>query len=128
VPQAILADVNVQSEKGETPLHLATVNGHLEVVRVLLKHGANTNLRDTEGKTPLHRARSEGHLDIVSFLLSDIYKQDHKGGAPVQSAVTIKPHEDKQLPVEHEAAGQGVGLLWTLARWVGGQLSWYPRV
>lgn len=62
-------DVNEPSEFG-TPLHVAAENGHLEVVKILVAHGADRNTRNPEGKTPLDLAVSKGHQDIVAFLRS----------------------------------------------------------
>ncbi|MDE5064435.1 MULTISPECIES: ankyrin repeat domain-containing protein [Wolbachia] len=47
------ADVKVENDKGETPLHIAAVWGHKEVVEALLDKGANVNAEDEEGNTPL---------------------------------------------------------------------------
>ena len=44
------SDVNDQSGEhcyGVSPLHDAAENGHLDVVKVLLKYGASLNLRDS---------------------------------------------------------------------------------
>jgi ankyrin repeat protein len=38
---------------GQTPLHLAAMRGHEEVVRILLDHGAEINARDDGDNTPL---------------------------------------------------------------------------
>ncbi|KAH8978398.1 ankyrin repeat-containing domain protein [Lactarius akahatsu] len=47
------ADVNAQEEvHGETPLHLASRLMSLEVVWILLKHGADRNAENNEGKIP----------------------------------------------------------------------------
>ena len=43
------SDVNDQSGQhcyGVSPLHDAAENGHLEVVKLLLSHGASINLKD----------------------------------------------------------------------------------
>ncbi|GMM56739.1 Hos4 protein [Maudiozyma humilis] len=65
-------DVNDQDNAGNTPLHEAALNGHLEVVRVLVEHGADPNVRSYEmfGDTPLIDASANGHLDVVSYLLA----------------------------------------------------------
>ncbi len=41
---------------GQTSLHLAAFNGHLRVVELLIKRGADVNRRDKNGKTPLDYA------------------------------------------------------------------------
>lgn len=45
----------IKEEKGEkTPLHLAVINGNLEVIKVLLNYkNININLRDDKGKKPI---------------------------------------------------------------------------
>lgn len=41
------------SDTGSTALHVAVRNKHLELVQVLLEHGADINMRDYRGNTPL---------------------------------------------------------------------------
>jgi ankyrin repeat protein len=46
---------------------VAAKYGNIEVVRALLKHGANMDAEDEEGKTPLHKAT--GNVELVRMLL-----------------------------------------------------------
>jgi ankyrin repeat protein len=58
------ADVNSRADKdGTTPLHEASGNGALEVVRVLLEHGADVEAVNGDGKTPLQVVGEEPHID-----------------------------------------------------------------
>jgi len=45
------------------------LDGHLEVLRLLLDHGADKDAADEDGYTPLYRACYEGHLEIIKLLL-----------------------------------------------------------
>ena len=51
-----------------TPLHLASENGHIEVVQYLLARGVNTTTRDSCGRTPLDYAQRNGHIGIFELL------------------------------------------------------------
>lgn len=46
------AAINAQRKNGATPLHVASHCGHVDVVRLLLEHGADPNVRDKYGDTP----------------------------------------------------------------------------
>ena len=51
-----------------TPLIHATINGHEEVVKLLLSRGADTLLKDSSGKDALTWAQEKGHLGLVKVL------------------------------------------------------------
>lgn len=54
-----------------TPLWLAARNGHLEIIKILLEHGAAETIAavNDQGKTALWVASKYGHTDIVRELL-----------------------------------------------------------
>jgi len=64
----INAALSKQSAKGWTALHYAAVNGDVELVRYLVKYGANVNKSTGEGSTPLFLARLGDHEEVVQIL------------------------------------------------------------
>ncbi len=72
-------DVNKRDLSGGTALIHASLGGHTEVVRLLLRHGAKVNIRDRSmGVTALSGAASNGHKATVLALLAAGAK-DYKG-------------------------------------------------
>lgn len=61
-------DINVGDYDGRTALHLASEEGHLDVVKYLLIHGANINCEDRWGTVPLRGAISFNRNDVASYL------------------------------------------------------------
>lgn len=55
-PEEIDAACDVRDEYGQTPLHIAALHGHCDVVSRLLSEKANINAQDRNGWTPLHCA------------------------------------------------------------------------
>merc|ERR1740124_1615157 len=66
----------------------ATTNGHLAIVRELLKRGASVNLQTTLGSTALMLAAYRGHLSIVLLLQhsADPDLQDSEGATALMRA------------------------------------------
>ncbi|PRD32516.1 UNVERIFIED_CONTAM: Ankyrin repeat and protein kinase domain-containing protein 1, partial [Trichonephila clavipes] len=62
-------NVDAQNDEGLTPLHIACVNGDLEI----LKFRANANITDNQDRTPLHIAAEKGFSAIVE-MLADKFK------------------------------------------------------
>uniref|UniRef100_K1QU13 Ankyrin-1 n=1 Tax=Magallana gigas TaxID=29159 RepID=K1QU13_MAGGI len=63
-------DIKKERKSGlRAPIVLASAIGNNEIVKLLLKHGADPNHEITGGQTPLHHACKEGHTDVVRTLL-----------------------------------------------------------
>jgi uncharacterized protein len=73
-------DLNSQNEQGNTPLHWASLNGHVEVVKMLLELGVNPLIRNHSGLSPATVAEQANHVDIVTLLLESYDPLDGDDG------------------------------------------------
>jgi ankyrin repeat protein len=55
---------NKKTKLGETALYAAVENGHVEVARLLMAHGANTYAKTIYGKTPYSLAMESGSVEM----------------------------------------------------------------
>ncbi|MGB6975991.1 MAG: ankyrin repeat domain-containing protein [Gammaproteobacteria bacterium] len=76
VRKLLEAEVNLKAtlaakgEGGNTPLHVAAEKGYDDLVKELLKAGAELEIRNSDGDTPLHLAAYNGRVDVVESLLN----------------------------------------------------------
>lgn len=74
--------------KGETPLHLAVIEGSLKKVEALLKTGHSVQVRDNAGWQPLHEAANFGFLEIARCLVETGKADVNDPGGPKCEGVT----------------------------------------
>ncbi|KAL4782688.1 hypothetical protein BJX76DRAFT_358742 [Aspergillus varians] len=63
--------INDRDIKGHTPLHLATMNNHDEMIILLVKKGAMLSITDRDGQTPFWYAIRHCEVDIIQALISN---------------------------------------------------------
>ncbi|CAF3279715.1 unnamed protein product [Rotaria sp. Silwood2] len=56
--------INVKDQQARTPLHLAVVKGHIDIVRYLVDEDAKLDVADNEQRTPLIKAVLSGNQNI----------------------------------------------------------------
>ena len=66
----ITIDASTRSRVGDTPLHIASLQGKTSIVIALLKSGAEIDAAGEAGYTALHYAVTHGHIDTVRALVS----------------------------------------------------------
>ncbi|KAL4224965.1 spermatogenesis [Mactra antiquata] len=74
--------VKSKDNDGYTALHRASYNGHTDMVKFLLQHGASINARTNDGWQALHSASRWNQDSIVSVLLqhgADVNAQTNSG-------------------------------------------------
>ncbi|TNV76260.1 hypothetical protein FGO68_gene4950 [Halteria grandinella] len=62
-------DLATVDPSGNTALHMASANGFLDIVLLLLQNGAPVNALNRSKNTPLHWAALNGRNDIISLLI-----------------------------------------------------------
>uniref|UniRef100_A0ABD2VRR7 Uncharacterized protein n=2 Tax=Trichogramma kaykai TaxID=54128 RepID=A0ABD2VRR7_9HYME len=99
--------INAQDKNRNTLLHAAIYRGHVNLIELLLRNGADPNPINKNGDTPLHilcrRVRKEGLLQLFFEICGDIGKTvrvdvfDQHGATPLQMAYCNSDEEAIKL-------------------------------
>src|ERR1043166_1912406 len=98
-----------------TPLHSAAESGTIEMLRYLIKKGADVNAGARQNATPLHVAVRHKYLEKVKFLLEQGAKsnlEDGDGQTPLAIAVEMQSDSIASLLRRYGAEMTGLPVLW----------------
>ncbi|PRP89322.1 peptidase S41 [Planoprotostelium fungivorum] len=100
-------ELTATDEEGRTPLHWASLGGHVELVSLLLELGADVESRDITGCTPLVSAVFNGHLDACKVLIkrgnAEVNSQNRDGMTPLHWTVVEGHYSCAEFLIMHGA-------------------------
>lgn len=100
-------NINVCNADGYTALHIASLHGQADIVKLLLENDALPNIPTKKGLTALHLACQAQRLEIVKLLLQskyiDVNLQDNKGNSPLHHACSARDACIVEILIEHKA-------------------------
>ncbi|TAN44358.1 MAG: hypothetical protein EPN22_07690 [Nitrospirae bacterium] len=91
---------------GETALMAAAADGHIEIVKQLLKYGSAVNAKSKNGWSALSAAAMMGHSEVVDFLIAhgaDMSSKDRFGQTALIEAVGSGHFDTARLLIEQGA-------------------------
>lgn len=76
----VISIINAQNLSGNTALHWAALNGHLESVKILIENGADPTITNKKGHDAIYEAELNDQKDVVDWVLQE-------GGECLEEAV-----------------------------------------
>ncbi len=89
-----------------SPIVLAAALGLIDIMKLLLKHGADVNVRVANNQTPLQLAVKHNHIDAVQLLLDSgatVDDEDDYGNTALIIATREGHEEIAEMLIEHTA-------------------------
>jgi ankyrin repeat protein len=96
----------VDANDGTCAIHWAAYSGRIDILELLLQHGADVVHRDGYGFTPLHWACRRGRKEATHFLIdrgADIEEQTLDGSTPLH-CVCFEGHQELALSLIDKGA------------------------
>jgi hypothetical protein len=88
---------------GYTPLHIASMNGQLDTIELLLEKGSDIEAQTCDGFTPLHIASMYRRLRAIELLLkngANIDYEDNDGDTPLNCATMVDDLDAVKLLID----------------------------
>jgi protein-L-isoaspartate O-methyltransferase len=102
----------VQSESGNTGLHMASANGHTKVVKLLVIGYKHPFSKNRKGNSPLHWAAANGQAGVVEFLTTqkivdvDVLDKNDFGRSALTEGFTSQKEDVVKSLLEHDSASE----------------------
>ncbi|HKT97637.1 MAG TPA: ankyrin repeat domain-containing protein [Paraburkholderia sp.] len=96
-------NIAAEDKAGENALMLASLNGDMDLVKLLITKGAEVN---KQGWTPLHYAAANGHDDVAKLLIgysADVNALSPNGTTPLMMAARGDHMSTAKLLLDHGA-------------------------
>ncbi len=109
VQVAISDGADIECKMGgfnDTPLSMASLEGHIQAIELLIASGAKIDNGNKEGMLPLHYAASAGHVDAALLLINhgaDVNRSCGGGRTPLHVASSRGRASIVRLFLEHGA-------------------------
>ncbi|KAG7370435.1 lysine methyltransferase [Nitzschia inconspicua] len=98
------------TDNKNTGLHMASANGHVSVVKLLILGHHHPYSKNLAGNTPLHWAAANGQADVVDFLTTqtivpiDVLAQNEFGRSALTEGFTSQKEQVVKSLLEHDSA------------------------
>ena len=93
--------INAQNKSNNTPLHWAALNGHVEILLLLLQHGADPSTLNAAGHDALFEAELNEKTKAVEVLLAE--------GQQLESGLNANGADHEQEGDDVDIADTGAG-------------------
>ena len=102
----------VHPDNGNTGLHMASANGHTNVVKLLVQHYGHSFSKNSSGNTPLHWAAANGHGPVVEFWTSqsifevDVLEKNNFGRSALTEGFSSEKEDVVKALLEHDSSSE----------------------
>lgn len=99
-------------DNGNTGLHMASANGHTNVVKLLVQHYGHSFVKNSSGNTPLHWAAANGHGPVVEFWTSqtivevDVLEKNNFGRSALTEGFSSEKEDVVKALLEHDSSSE----------------------
>lgn len=92
-------DLNLQNKSGNTPLHWASLNGHVEAVELLVSAGADTEVKNHAGRNAGGEAENGEKVEVMEWLSAQ------RRGEGREEAGVVEDGDGKEVVELEQAMG-----------------------
>jgi ankyrin repeat protein len=99
------APVNAVNDAGNTPLHWAALNGHLDCVKLLVQCGADVTIINRAGHDAVFEAEINDKKEVVDWLLGAVEELEKGIGSNGEFRASYGMTKENRMEVEDAAQG-----------------------